>query len=182
MDLVHFEDPPRYQLLHYLYRTPSLKGGLSYFVDSYYAAARLKKENPESYKLLCEEKVAFQYNNGRHSRYWERPTIQLDDAGQVCAINYSPPFQAPFRLQGRSSKTLEALLVALQDYAALLDAPEARFDIDMQPGDVVLFDNRRALHARTSFEWDKSSDDKIGRVSFLSYIDYIRTDVALGSG
>jgi gamma-butyrobetaine dioxygenase len=164
MDLVHFEDPPRYQLLHYLHRAPSLTGGLSYFVDSYDAAQRLKEARPDLYEVLCTEKVAFEYNNGGHFRYWERPTIQLDDRGAISAINYSPPFQAPFCLEGRTAKTLDRLLEALQEYARLLDDPAARYDVDMQPGDVVLFDNRRTLHARTAFEWDETAGDEVGRV------------------
>jgi gamma-butyrobetaine dioxygenase len=167
MDLVHFEDPPRYQLLHYLHRAPTLKGGLSYFVDSYYAAHQLRQLRPDLYDLLCTEKVAFEYNNGGHFRYWERPTIQLDDAGTITAINYSPPFQAPLRLEGRTAGSLDRLLEALQAYADLLDAPENKFEIDMQPGDVVLFDNRRTLHARTAFEWDEDSDEQVGRVSLF---------------
>ena len=100
MDLLHFQSPPRYQLLHCLHRDPSVQGGASYFVDAFKAAETLKYQDKDAFDTLCKEKVGFEYKNDGHWTYAERPTIELhsENRGQLSSINYSPPFQAPTRL------------------------------------------------------------------------------------
>lgn len=94
MDLVHFETPPRFQLLHYLHSHPvraatvvltrqQLRGGESYFVDSFEVAERIRSSSPAAFAVLVREPVAFEYRNGGHWRHWERPTIELDRDGRV---------------------------------------------------------------------------------------------------
>ena len=40
---------------------------------------------------------------------------------------------------------------ALERFSNLMEGPEARFEYTLKEGDVVIFDNRRVLHARTAF-------------------------------
>lgn len=177
MDLLHYENPPRYQLLHYLYSHPRLTGGQSYFVDSFKIAEIIRRTEPEVYETLCETPVAFEYRNGGHWRHYERPTFerqqqdQYDKSGKIDinknnsnsnnnshkfflnAVNYSPPFQAPQVLdQIGGAHGMEKLHHALKTFANLAAQPELTYRIDMKPGDCVAFDNRRVLHARTAFD------------------------------
>jgi len=66
---------------------------------------------------------------------------------RITAINYSPPFQAPLSL----SETPLDFYPALQKFAALLRRPEGRWEFLLKEGDLVIFDNRRLLHARSAF-------------------------------
>lgn len=61
-------------------------------------------------------------------------------------INWSPPFQSalPVRL---ALATLDAMAL----FDKHLHAPDLRFTRLMQEGDLVIFNNRRVLHARTAF-------------------------------
>lgn len=94
-DIRHFDDPPRYQMLHYLYSHPTLQGGRSRFVDAYAVAEELRIRHPEAFQVLAEMPVAFEYKNDGHWRYAERRTIDIDEQGRLLAVNYSPPFQGP---------------------------------------------------------------------------------------
>ncbi|KAM0791641.1 hypothetical protein ACM66B_006078 [Microbotryomycetes sp. NB124-2] len=163
MDLVHFETPPRYQFLHSL-QNNGVRGGASYFVDSYAVAQRIRETDPVAFDVLASEPVLFEYRSDAHHTRFERPTIELDEDGQtITAINYSPPFQGPLPLtrlvRERATTTsndverLNKLRDGLEQFANLCDDERYRYNVQLEPGDCVIFDNRRVLHARTAFEF-----------------------------
>ncbi|BGP16708.1 hypothetical protein JCM10213_009125 [Rhodosporidiobolus nylandii] len=180
MDLTHFDSPPRYQFLHSL-QNSHVVGGLSYFVDAFALAAHLAQHSPSAFHTLCTEPVLFEYRNGGQHTRFSRPTFELEhgSAQSLHAVNYSPPFQGPLPLSqvSRSSdpssdvesadtERLAGLHDALSQFAALCDGssppgsgPEAaaketwRWEHQLEPGECVIFDNRRVLHARTGFEF-----------------------------
>ncbi|KAI8989241.1 Clavaminate synthase-like protein [Trametes punicea] len=151
MDLLYFQHPPRYQILHCLRNR--VEGGKSIFVDAVYVAHKLRAVDQDAFNVLCSTPVAFHYINDGHHLHYSHPTIQLsryqeDESSPptIDFVNYSPPFQAPLSLQ-----TPAAFYPALQRFASLLEDPGVRFEYLLQEGDAVLFDNRRVLHARTAF-------------------------------
>ncbi|TFK89414.1 Clavaminate synthase-like protein [Polyporus arcularius HHB13444] len=150
MDLLYFQHPPRYQILHCLRNR--VEGGTSIFVDAAHVASKLRAEDPEAFETLASTPVAFHYVNDGHHLHYSHPTIQLSrfrsPAGQheVEFINYSPPFQAPLAVD-----TPPSFYPALAKFAKMLEDPAVRFEYLLREGDAVLFDNRRVLHARTAF-------------------------------
>jgi alpha-ketoglutarate-dependent taurine dioxygenase len=134
-------------------------GGGSYFVDSYAAAARLFHSDPHAFETLRKIPMPFIYDNdGYHYRY-QHPTIQSSvevtpsgaSALNIEAINYSPPFQGTWKNSETSIHGMDALPKSLHAFEQCLDRDEAKYEFTMQEGDLVLFDNRRVLHARRSF-------------------------------
>jgi alpha-ketoglutarate-dependent taurine dioxygenase len=102
------------------------------------------------------------------------------------AVNYSPPFQGPLPLErlastkdgsGRESDDAERLAdlhSALTEFARLCDdeAGKWRFAHQLEPGECVVFDNRRVLHARTAFEFLEGKEgDEGGRWLKGAYMD-----------
>jgi gamma-butyrobetaine dioxygenase len=81
-------------------------------------------------------------------------------------INWGPPFQAPFSLQEQSAQPAhasanprEALNLkverwhdAARKFNCLLHRAESLHERLMKPGECVLFDNTRVLHARRAFD------------------------------
>jgi len=88
----------------------------------------------------------------------EHPVIELGRPpfpgalAPIAHINYSPPFQAPLPLS-----TPTAFFQALQRFANVLNEQDRLFAYTLAEGDAVLFDNRRVLHARTSFSLKEGS-------------------------
>ncbi|GAA5864208.1 hypothetical protein JCM3774_001256 [Rhodotorula dairenensis] len=173
MDLTHFDNPPRYQFLHSL-QNAGVRGGQSYFVDTYAVAAHLHSTSPAAFSTLAHERVHFEYRNGDHHTRFVRPTFELENGSRtrLHAVNYSPPFQGPLPLErvSHSSTTdrtavsadadatrLADLHDALAQFSHLCDDPTSRFRFEhqLEPGECVVFDNRRVLHARTAFEFER---------------------------
>ncbi|KIY65555.1 gamma-butyrobetaine hydroxylase [Cylindrobasidium torrendii FP15055 ss-10] len=145
MDLLYYQEPPQFQILHCLRNR--VVGGTSIFVDSLHASSVLRKTHPEAFRLLTQVPVPFHYLNAGKHYHHEHPTIQLAaDGHSIAQVNYSPPFQAPLRLD-----TPPAFYEALKLFDAELNKETNVFGHTMKEGDAVLFDNRRALHARTAF-------------------------------
>jgi hypothetical protein len=97
---------------------------------------------------------------------------------EIKHINYSPPFQAPLLLDS----TPLIFYGALGRYAALLDDPANILDYTLREGDAVLFDNRRVLHARTSFTDDGSGADVHGKTNRWLKGCYLEADAILDRG
>ncbi|RDB17078.1 Trimethyllysine dioxygenase, mitochondrial [Hypsizygus marmoreus] len=150
MDLLYFEHPPRYQILHCLRNR--VHGGTSIFVDAFRAASALRETHPSEFEVLSTTPVAYHYINDGHHLHREHRTIEVttptpgSSEGSIDHINYSPPFQAPLPLS-----TPAAFYPALQRFAKLLNDPANTYQYTLKEGDAVFFDNRRVLHARTAF-------------------------------
>ncbi|KAF5325274.1 hypothetical protein D9619_009845 [Psilocybe cf. subviscida] len=152
MDLLYFQHPPRYQILHCLRN--QVIGGTSIFVDGLHAARTLRETHPEYFDTLTKTPVSFHYINDGHHLHHEHHTIELDTrTGEISHINYSPPFQAPLPLN-----TPAEFYPALKEFARLLNDPQHTYEYTLKEGDAVVFDNRRVLHARTAFR-DKPGDE-----------------------
>lgn len=151
----YFENPPQIQLLHCL-RNRVVSGGDSYFVDAFRAAYRLKHRMPVWWDLLTKAQIPYHYKNDKHHFEFSHPVFQLglrpqgDPDGNPPAflrhVNWSPPFQAPLPTFG-SKRVLDAMAAFDKE----LRRPEVEYKTRMQEGDLVIFDNRRILHARTAF-------------------------------
>lgn len=74
---------------------------------------------------------------------------------RIAHVNWSPPFQGPFEADNGTTdqgQRLRNYLRAAKQFARIIDNPENQFEYLMQPGDCVLFNNRRVLHARRAFD------------------------------
>lgn len=155
MDLLYFQHPPRFQILHCLRNR--VDGGKSIFVDALHATSHLRSHHPQDFEVLTSTPVQFHYINDGHHLHQAHFTIELSSMTSsvsdstvpnrpVQFVNYSPPFQAPLPFD-----TPNAFYPALSRFTDLLESPSRRYEYLLQEGDAVLFDNRRILHGRTEF-------------------------------
>ncbi|PWZ02019.1 hypothetical protein BCV70DRAFT_235655 [Testicularia cyperi] len=188
MDLLYFQNPPRFQYLHMLRN--KVRGGASIFVDSFKVAEHMYQHDRDLWEVLTRVPVGFHYvNDGRHYRF-THPTFELahDTEGhaglplagsggmpRLSAINYSPPFQSPLPLHPteylRTQDDRHKFFQALQRFSDLTLAEEFRYEKQMQEGECVIFDNRRVLHSRKGFEWDESKVGEVKRWLKGCYVD-----------
>lgn len=163
MDLLYMTDPPGYQVLHCMRN--SLAGGESLFSDAGRAVEAIRHKRNDLFFRLAELPARYGYHvNGQHYEML-RPVVQRPLPEQkpryFTHVNYSPPFQKPIPPVADNSddehKTLQHWLAAMRMLSDEIEAPENMFELKLQPGQCVIFDNRRVVHARRGFDLAASS-------------------------
>ncbi|WVQ94272.1 hypothetical protein IAU59_001351 [Kwoniella sp. CBS 9459] len=173
MDLLYFSSPPRFQALHCLRNR--VNGGMSYFVDSFKVAFDLPMN---IFNILTQHKIPYIYNNDNHFLRFRHPVLSpgLSLANPHSAVNWSPPFRdigqtssppeafddsMSSRIRGFRFAALQEQKVydAIAEFEQRLAEEHYKHSFTMKEGDLVLFDNRRVLHARTAFH-DKTDAER----------------------
>lgn len=141
---------PGIQLLHCLVNETS--GGLSTLADSLKVLEQLRAENPEGYALLKLTPVRFRFIDAGTELVTHRTMIQTNDDGHPTGVHYSPRLDALPLLSDAQTRLFHQ---ARQRLGELLTDPtyEVRFPLDA--GDLMMFDNSRILHGRTSYNTDE---------------------------
>jgi gamma-butyrobetaine dioxygenase len=143
-----YRDPvPTIQLLHCL--TNAAEGGESGLVDGFHAAAALRAQDPEAFELLTRTPITFRYADASADLSATNPMIGLDALGRIKAIRFNNRSMRP--LTGLPAERIPAFYRAYRAFAELLDSPQAQLNLRLEPGDCLVFDNTRVLHARTGF-------------------------------
>ncbi|KAL8924155.1 MAG: hypothetical protein Q9172_002820 [Xanthocarpia lactea] len=184
MDLLYVDNPPGLQILHCL--EASTQGGESLFSDTLRVVLSLAQSEPDHYAILEKFPVTYRYHNNHEWYQQTRPHIETSTSPQgytrpvlkggstslrerqtIRAINWSPPFQAPFlentgtcALSPEStyhSKTADQVafqtyIKAIRHFKKKLEVDPAVFEKKLEPGTAVIFNNRRIVHARRAFE------------------------------
>ena len=145
-----YRDPvPTVQLLHCLLN--AAEGGDSALVDGFEAAGRLRTADPHAFGLLTTTPVTFRYRDAGAELTSTQPLIGLDARGRVREVRFNNRSMRPVHL---APADIEAFYAAYRAFAELLYDPEAAVRFRLGPGDCMVFDNTRVLHARTGFTAD----------------------------
>ncbi len=157
---LHTDNPyrqpcPSVQLLHCL--RPADEGGGSVLVDGFEAADRLRSGDPAAFATLAATPVRFRFHSegggGDSDDSWvdlqaQRTIIEVDPTGRVRAVNVNHrSMEAPVRGPG-----VDEFYRAYLRFHRLLAEPELALELTMAAGELIVFDNRRVLHARTAFD------------------------------
>ena len=150
--LQHIDMPTRecpHGLQFLFCRENTTSGGEGIYVDGYRIAEDLKSEDPESYQTLCE--IEWEYNNRSKSSSYRAsgPVIERDHKGQTTGIRYNTWLRAPLKAslvdQDRAYRSYRAFTERAQDL-------KYQMIFKYRPGDLLAFDNRRALHGRKGYD------------------------------
>ncbi|WP_328675697.1 2-trimethylaminoethylphosphonate dioxygenase [Streptomyces sp. NBC_00343] len=143
-----YRDPvPTLQLLHCL--SNAAVGGDSGLVDGFKAAALLRAEDPEAFAVLTRTPVPFQFSDAQTELAADRPLIDVDGRGRIREVRFNNRSIATLLLP---AVELEAFYRAYRIFAEITLRPELQLEFRLLPGDCLIFDNVRLLHARTAFE------------------------------
>ncbi|POS86425.1 hypothetical protein EPUL_003498 [Erysiphe pulchra] len=153
-DLLYMENPPGLQLLHCLKN--NCNGGESLFCDAFKVAGQLSASD---YDILSREKIHYHYEKAGESYQRSHPVLEVEPEDQKdkdglqmpSAVNYSPPFQAPFASNFHNSN-FKDFVRSLGRFVQGVESPKNVIKYKMVPGECVIFNNRRILHGRESFE------------------------------
>jgi gamma-butyrobetaine dioxygenase len=92
--------------------------------------------------------VTFRYRDAEADLSATNPMIGLDAIGRIKQIRFNNRSLRPVALPPDEVPTFYA---AYRAFAELLYRPQAQLAFRLEPGDCVVFDNTRILHARTGF-------------------------------
>jgi gamma-butyrobetaine dioxygenase len=141
-----YRDPvPTVQLLHCL--ATAAHGGDSGLVDGFTAASELRTEHPAAFAVLARTPVTFSYADATAELRATKPIIGLDPRGRINQVRWNSRSMRPAALE-----EADAFYGACRAFARILASPELMVTFRLEPGDCVIFDNTRILHARTAFE------------------------------
>lgn len=171
-DLLYMTDPPGFQFLHCI--KSSTNGGESLFTDAFRAVDHMDPSHSNPTSSFASFPVTYQYNNDGQWYQRTRPTLEYMDnvysttlpvnalsnpPKQVLqAVNWGPPFQAPFDRGLDGANETRANESRLRDYIKgakafkeLIENEDNIYETKMSEGVCSVFDNRRILHARRAF-------------------------------
>lgn len=121
---------------------------------------------------------------------WVKKLFNLDD--YLEAVTWSPQFQAPFQLTNPHTQFFDRDLSERNEYAirrwrtaagrfnSHIHRPENIYERMMKPGECVIFDNRRVLHARKAFEVADAGKERWLRGAYLDKDPFISKLITLG--
>lgn len=146
-DLATREYVPGLQFLFCLQNGAS--GGDSLLADGFALAERLRREHPEHFETLATVSLVYANKAVSTDYRWEKPMFALDAEGALDEVRWSPWLRAPLRAP---VETVDRVYRALRSAFELGDDPAMQVRVRLQPGEMLGFDNRRALHGRTGFD------------------------------
>jgi gamma-butyrobetaine dioxygenase len=150
----HTDEPFRYSppgfIFFHAIRTGAGSGGTSLMVDGFQVAERMRGNTPELFDLLARHGVTFHREHAGEVFFSaEAHAISLDASGAVTGMRYNDRCLAP---QVGSIEEIDGLIEALAELTRLICDPANQFQYQLQPGEVLVFDNQRVLHGRTAFD------------------------------
>lgn len=155
MDLLYMNEPPGYQLLHCLEN--SCEGGESLFSDTFNIADRMLRGRPADYWELTKKRLGYEYVHEDSIYYNTWPVFELDPtSNELRNVNYSPPFQSAIPawdgkngMQNRM--TYDRFWKSMYHFTRDMESKDSVFQLKLNPGECVIFANRRVVHARNKF-------------------------------
>jgi gamma-butyrobetaine dioxygenase len=148
-----YRDPvPTVQLLHCL--RAAGQGGETGLVDGFAAAAALRGTDPASFGTMAGTPAPFGYVDEETELRACQPLIELSPRGRVRGVRFNNRSMRPLR---GSYAGISAFYAAYRRWAELLAEPGRQLNLRLAPGDCLVFDNTRVLHARTAFSLSAGS-------------------------
>tara|TARA_Y100001970_G_C14179501_1_gene828998 strand:- start:613 stop:1722 length:1110 start_codon:yes stop_codon:yes gene_type:complete len=138
---------PCIQLLHCLQN--EVKGGLSTLVDGFAVAEYIKKTNQDLFNILSKTKVRFRFVDKTIILENWGELIELDENGNTKQIRYSTRLDYVPALE---KSKLEEFYKARKLLANLYSSTKFELRFKLEKGDLLMMDNHRLLHGRTSYD------------------------------
>ena len=138
---------PCIQLLHCI--ESKVSGGLSTLVDGYTVTEELRNKFPEFYEILTEVKVRFRFIDKEVILENISPLIELNDDKSFRQVRFSPRLDYVPILD---KEKLDLYYQARKKLSEMYNSEKYRIEFKLEPKDLIMMDNHRLLHGRTSYE------------------------------
>ena len=142
-----YRDPvPGLQLLHCL--ESSTEGGESILQDGFMAAKILREEDSDHFGLLSQNWVSFRFRDNNADLQARGPLIEVNDLDEVIKLRFNNRSIDTLRLP---PAVMRRFYPAYRHFAEILEREQQQIVFKLQPGELILFDNTRILHARKAY-------------------------------
>lgn len=142
-----YRDPvPGLHLLHCL--ESSTEGGESILQDGFMAATILRQENPGHFATLSHNWINFRFRDDSADLQSRVPLIEVNDRNEVIKVRFNNRSIDTIML---APDQIQQFYSAYRHYAEILERAELQVVFKLQPGELLLFDNTRVLHARKAY-------------------------------
>lgn len=138
---------PGIQFLHCLKNEVS--GGLSKLVDGFSVANYLKNNDLEAFNALTSTKVRFQFRDESIVLQNWGELIELDEDQEFKQVRYSTRVEY---VPPMNQDKLNSFYKARKILADLYSSSQFELKFKLKEGDIMMFDNHRLLHGRTSYD------------------------------
>ncbi|XP_064606801.1 probable gamma-butyrobetaine dioxygenase [Liolophura sinensis] len=152
MDLLNYESPPGLQLLHCLSFDSCVTGGGSHLLDVFHVAERFRESHPQEFRDLARipatfQRIHFERENPVYMTF-QRPHILLNHRDEIAAVFWTQQNEGPLAV---AEEDVEAYYRAYRLFAAQIRFSDMLKCVKLEPGDAIVFNNRRVLHGREEF-------------------------------
>ena len=147
MDMPTRENPPGLQFLYC--RRNTTTGGEGVYVDGFKVAHDMREEEPDMFEALTTINWEFR-NKSKTSDYRATgPVIGLDDQGRPDDIRITAWLRSPLKAP---PETVDLAYRSVRQFMRRTESADYQMIIKYRAGDLLAFDNRRALHGRRGYD------------------------------
>jgi len=146
IDGTNYIHPYAVQFLHCIQN--QAEGGNSNIVDGFAMANSLKKINQSAFDTLTKVKVKYKIGAGEHDMIHSAPVIDLDREGKLYLIRFSNQQRRELSIP---FEDIEKFYFAYNLFSQMVNDPINQLKFRFQPGNILMFNNLRILHAREAF-------------------------------
>ncbi|RKF83438.1 Trimethyllysine dioxygenase [Golovinomyces cichoracearum] len=158
-DTTYFTDTAGLQMLHLLSHEYG-DGGISFLIDGFNAARRLKQENPAHYDILSSKLIHAHTvgNEGITIKPAKMfPVFNLLNSDfangepELYQIRWNNYDRGVVPLENEDHERVNMWYSAARRFNQILNLDSMRYKTKLKPGRPLIFDNWRVLHGRTAF-------------------------------
>ncbi|WP_150525548.1 TauD/TfdA family dioxygenase [Roseibium sediminis] len=146
-DLSNQELVPGFQFLHCMANEAT--GGGSTFADGFAIAEDLRAEDPQAFELLATTPIPFRFQDGDYDIRKHHTVIDRNADGSLVELRFNGHIAAVFDMP---SDKMEAYYKAYRTLMQKSRDPAYVMTTRLEAGEMIIFDNRRALHGRAAFD------------------------------
>ena len=112
------------------------------------AAKILREEDSDHFGLLSQNWVSFRFRDSNADLQARGPLIEVNDLDEVIKLRFNNRSIDTLRLP---PAVMRRFYPAYRHFAEILEREQQQIVFKLQPGELILFDNTRILHARKAY-------------------------------
>lgn len=152
-DGTYIRDPPGLQIFNCIAQAG--EGGESRYMDSFFVAETLKREDPEAFAFLAKTPLHYQtYDNDAHLATME-PILHVDYRGNITQFRHNDYDRAP--LTHLSFEDVGTFYRAHRKLLEIMRRDEMEVETKLRVGEMIVVDNQRVMHGRHAFNGGERS-------------------------